>query len=214
MIHRRPRLHIANDFGLLAEACKSLLEPEFEVVGIAQDGHQLREGAMQLMPDVAILDVFLQGLDGLQVGAQIKQKLPSVKLVYMTQCIESEPARVAFRIGASAYLVRTTASELLLAIRKVLGGERYISPSINVDIAEFTGPLAVQTQQRRPTHRQSQVLQLLAEGMSMKEAAGILKVTPRTIAYHKYNMMEEIGIKTNADLMKYAFTNHFAALNS
>ncbi len=201
-----PRLLIADDHKLVAEACKSLLEPEFQVVGVVTDGRTLLKVAATLNPEVIILDIGMPQLNGLDAGEQIKHKMPSVKLVFLTMNRTAEVAAEAFRRGASAYVLKhSAADELLTAIRKVVQGESYLSPLIARETVTFLlnqGKLPAD--EKRITKRQTEILQLLAEGMSMKEVANVLDVKPGTVAFHKYRMMETLGVKSNAELLEYA----------
>jgi DNA-binding NarL/FixJ family response regulator len=198
------RLLVADDHKLLAEACRSILEPPYKVVGIVTDGRALLEAALTLRPDAIVLDIAMPGLNGLDAGEQIKRKMPLVKLVFITMTQTAEMAAEAFRHGASGYVLKQSAAEeLLIAIRKVMHGESYLSPLIARDTVNF-----LLNQPKRPnkriTSRQNEVLQLLAEGMSMKEVADALNIKPGTVAFQKYRMMEILGVKTNADLLRYA----------
>jgi DNA-binding NarL/FixJ family response regulator len=200
------RILIADDHQLLADACKSLLEPEFQVVGIVTDGRKLIAAAAELKPDIIILDIYMPHLNGLDAGSQVKQKLPGVKLVFLTMTMEADVAAEAFRRGASAYVLKQSAAdELLLAVRKVKEGLSYLTPLLAKETVTF-----LQSEQKqfggekRITQRQSEVLQLLAEGMSMKEVAHVIDTTPGTVAFHKYRMMEKLNLKTNAALLEYA----------
>jgi len=153
-------------------------------------------------------------LNGLDAGQQIKRLLPAVKLVFLTMSTETELAAEAFRRGACAYLVKTCATnELVVAVRNVLRGRSYISPSITRQTVEFLvrqgKPLAEEG--GRLTERQREVLQLLAEGKSMKEVAGLLDLSTRTVAFHKYRIMEALGLKNNASLVQYAVRKHIVA---
>jgi len=211
MEHRhRARLLIADDHTLLAEACKSYLEPEFEVVGIADNGRTLLRLVTELRPDVVVLDIAMPKLNGLDAGDQIKHLSPTTKLVFLTMNFAPEVAAEAFRRGASGYVVKTSAAEeLVRAIRRALKSESYLSPAITKETVEFllrSGDSFVE--EKRITRRQSEVLQLLAEGLSMKEIANILNLKPGTVAFHKYKMMETLGLKTNAELVQYAIKHH------
>ncbi len=201
-----PRLLIADDHKLVADACKSLLEPEFQVVGVVTDGRTLITAATTLNPDVIILDISMPQLNGLDAGEQIKHKLPSVKLVFLTMNMAADVAAEAFRRGASAYVLKhSAAEELVTALRKVVQGESYLSPLIARETVTFLlNQGKVQTEEKRITKRQTEILQLLAEGMSMKEVANVLDVKPGTVAFHKYRMMETLGVKSNAELLEYA----------
>jgi DNA-binding NarL/FixJ family response regulator len=210
MEHRnRARLMIADDHTLLAEACKSLLEPEFEVVAIVNNGRALLRLAPQLKPEVVIVDIAMPQLNGLDAGEQLKRLDPSIRLVYMTMNLEPEVAAEAFRRGAAGYVLKNSAAEeLVSAIRCVLKGESYLSPSITKDTVRFLLQGCKSNEEGGITARQSEVLQLLAEGRSMKEIATLLHVKPGTVAFHKYRMMECLGLKTNAELLQYAIRHH------
>jgi DNA-binding NarL/FixJ family response regulator len=209
----RPRLLIADDHVLIAEACRNLLEPEFQVVGVVSDGHALLKAAPELKPDVVIVDIAMPQLNGLDAGEQIKQKNHAIKLIYLTMNVRPDVAAEAFRRGASGYVLKhCTAEELMVAIRRVLRGESYLSPLITKDTVEFllrTG--AAYSEEKRISGRQSEVLQLLAEGKSMKEIAYILQLKPGTVAFHKYRIMEVLGLKSNAELIEYAIKHHMVA---
>ena len=208
--HHRARLLIADDHTLLAEACKNLLEPEFEVVGIVDNGRALLRMACELKPEVVVLDIAMPQLNGLDAGDQIKHLLPATKLVYMTVNMSPEVAAEAFRRGASGYVVKTSAAaELVIAIRRALKSESYLSPLITKETVGFLlRSRESYVAEKRITRRQSEILQLLAEGMSMKEIAGVLNVKPGTVAFHKYRIMETLGLKTNAELIQYALKHH------
>ncbi len=207
---RRPRVLIADDHTFVAEACVKLLEPEFEVVGIVADGLALLEKAPDLKPDIIVLDVGMPLLNGLEAGKRIKSLVRTVKIVYLTMNNDLGIAAEAFRLGASGYLLNTSAaSELASAIREVLNGQLYVSPLITKDVDAFFLEIRVSHMgQEKLTERQREVLQLLAEGRSMKEVAYILKLTPRTVAFHKYKIMEILRLKTNADIVQYAIREH------
>jgi DNA-binding NarL/FixJ family response regulator len=209
----RARVLIADDHKLVAEACKGLLEPEFDVVGTVSDGRALLEAAAELRPDVVILDISMPQLNGLDAGEQIKQKIRGIKLIYLTMMLGPDVAAEAFRRGASGYVLKhCNAEELVLAVRRVLRGESYLSPAITKDTVEYLlRSEAVYKEQKHISGRQSEVLQLLAEGKSMKEIAFILNLKPGTVAFHKYQIMDVLGIKTSAGLIEYAIKHHMIA---
>jgi DNA-binding NarL/FixJ family response regulator len=211
MERNRPKIVIADDHMLVAEACKKLLEAEYDVVATVGDGRALVRIASTLRPQLIVVDVAMPLLNGLDAGQQLKQLQPSVKLVYLTMNQDADLAAEAFRRGASAYLLKTcAASELTVAVREVLKGRSYLSPSIARDTVDFLlrqGKVLVEEGERL-TERQREVLQLLAEGKSMKEVASVLNLTPRTVAFHKYRIMEVLGVKSNAALVQYAVRNH------
>jgi len=204
------RLLIAVEHTLVAEACKRLLEPEFEVLALVKNGRELLETVRELKPDLVIVDVGMPQLNGLDAGEQVRQMLPSCKLVYLTMNMAPDVAAEAFRRGASGYVVKSAAAEeLTTAVRKALRSESYISPLITKDTVDF---LLLNrdafNEKKRLTRRQSEILQLLAEGMSMKEIASTLFLKPGTVAFHKYNLMQKLGLKNNADLLHYALKHH------
>ncbi len=214
MDRNRPRIMIADDHTLVAEACKKLLEAEYDVVATVGDGRALVRIAATLQPQVIIIDIGMPLLNGLDAGQQIKQLLRSVKLVFFTMGQDADLAAEAFRRGASAYLLKTcAASELTVAVREVLKGKSYLSPTIAKDTVDF---LLRQDKElieegQRLTERQREVLQLIAEGKSMKEVANVLNLTTRTVAFHKYRIMEVLHAKSNAELVQYAIRNHVIA---
>src|SRR5215472_14319247 len=211
--HHRPRVLIADDHKLVAEACRNLLEPEFNVIGMVSDGRELLKAEVELRPDVVILDIAMPGLNGLDAGELIKQRNRSVKLIYMTMSVAADVAAEAFRRGASGYVLKqSSADELITAVRRVVRGQSYLSPLITKDTVEYllrSG--AVYQEKKHITTRQSEVLQLLAEGKSMKEVAYILQLKPGTVAFHKYRIMDTLGLKSSAALIEYAIRHHMIA---
>jgi DNA-binding NarL/FixJ family response regulator len=197
----------------MLDALKNLLEPEFDVVGLFADGHELMEGAPSLNPHVIVLDIGMPTMNGLNAGQRLKNAMPLVKLVYLTMNHDPDMAGEAFRLGASAYVLKNSAAgELQKAIRQVVRGGFYVTPLMTDGmVGSF-----VQNFKRRKatlsiTPRQKEVLQLLAEGRSMKEAAFVLNVSPRTVAFHKYTMMERLHIRSSAELVEYAMRSSIVA---
>jgi DNA-binding NarL/FixJ family response regulator len=210
----RPRILIADDHNLVAELCKRLLETEYDIVGIVSDGRALVRAAGELRPDVIVVDVAMPVLNGLDAGRQIKEMAPAIKLVYLTMNPDVEIAAEAFRRGANGYLLKTcAAAELVVAVRDVLRGKSYLSAALPRDTVNFLRKQdkEIVYEDERLTQRQREVLQLLAEGKVMKEVGGILNMSTRTVAYHKYRMMEVLGAKSSAELVKYAVRNHMVA---
>ena len=204
-----PRVLLADDHNLLLGAFEKLLAPECEIVGTVSDGRSLVAEAQRLKPDVVVLDIAMPLLNGLDAGRQIKQLCQSVKLVFVTMNEDSDLAAEAFRAGASAYLLkRSAASELLLAIREVMKGRSYVTPLVTEGLVGSFMDAADRKPSHELTPRQREVLQLLAEGHSMKQVAALLNVTPRTVAFHKYRMMEQLNIRSNAELIQFAITHH------
>ncbi len=199
----RPRILMADDHLMLLEAFKAMLAPDFDIVGLVTDGRSLLEEFSRLNPDVVLLDIAMPLLNGLDAGRQLKAQRRSVKLIYLTMNPDPDIAGEALRLGASGYVLKSSAAqELKQAIQEALRDRSYITPLITRDVV---GSLM---QQRVPRHeltgRQREVLQLLAEGKSMKEVGAILDLTPRTVAFHKYRMMEQLNLKTSAELVKFA----------
>jgi DNA-binding NarL/FixJ family response regulator len=205
----RPRVLLADDHVLLLGAFEKLLAGECDIVGQVNDGRALVAAAQELKPDVIVLDISMPLLNGLEAGRQIKQSLPTIKLVFLTMNEDADLAAEAFRFGASAYLLKRSApSELLTSIREVMQGRSYVTPLVTEGLV---GSL-LRVEERGPAHeltaRQREVLQLLAEGHSMKEVASVLNLTPRTVAFHKYRMMEQLKVKSTAELIQYAVRHH------
>src|SRR5882672_5757870 len=205
----RPRVLLADDHELILGAFEKLLANDCEIVGKVTDGRGLVNADEKLRPEVVVLDIGMPQLNGLEAGRKIKQLLPDVKLVFLTMHEDADVAAEAFRAGASAYLLkRSPASELATAIHEVMQGRSYVSSLVTEGLM---GSL-MHVEEQRPSHeltsRQREVLQLLAEGNTMKAVAGVLKLTPRTVAFHKYQMMEQLHIKSTAELIRYAVRHH------
>ena len=210
---QRTRVILADDHKLILDALKHLIEPEFQVVGTFGDGHALVEGAPELKPQVIVLDVGMPTMNGISAGQRLKQLMPNVKLVYLTMNQDPDLAAEAFRLGAKGYLLKSSAgSELVDALRAVVRGGSYVTPLMTEDVlGSFVNHFKNLKSTSHLTLRQKEVLQLLAEGRSMKEAAYILNVSPRTVAFHKYTMMEHLHIKTSAELVQYALNTQLLA---
>lgn len=214
MLGNRPRILIADDHTLVAELCKKLLEGEFEVVGTVYNGRAMVHAAVEFKPDVIVVDISMPVLNGLDAGQQVKEVLPAVKLVFLTMNSDIELVAEAFRRGASAYLLKTcTASELVTAVRDVLRGKSYMSRGLCRDEVNYLRRREAKfvDEEERLTDRQREVLQLLAEGKVMKEIGGILNMTTRTVAFHKYRIMDTLGARSNAELVRYAVRNHMVS---
>ena len=189
------RVLLADDHTFLLDACRKMLEPDYEVPAVFTDGRALLDGAPALKPDVIVLDIGMPLLNGLDAGRELKKRIPGVKLIFLTMYPDADLAREAIRAGASAYLLKTSAaSELVKAIQESVKGRSYTTPSIAraMEDAFIQNPEGKQVSNIL-SPRQREVLQLLAEGRPMKEAAYILDVSTRTIAFHKYRMMEQSG---------------------
>ena len=202
----RSRVLLADDHLMLVEALKKVLEAEYDVVGSVGDGLALLKAAEKLQPDVVVLDIAMPLLNGLDAGRKLQHEMPAVKLVFLTMNEDPYLVGEAFRAGASAYLLKQGAAlELTKAISDVLKGRTYVTPRVAKGLATISllDPEA-REHAPQPTARQRQVIQLLAEGRSMKETAALLNITVRTVASHKYRVMELLQIKTSAELIRYA----------
>jgi DNA-binding NarL/FixJ family response regulator len=205
----KPRVIIADDHTMLVEAFEKLLSPECDIVAKVADGRALLTAVDELHPDVVVLDLSMPLLNGLDAARQIKQSHPSVRLVFVTMNEDPDLAAQAFRMGGAAYLLKRSAgSELLTAIREAMRHRSYVTPLVTEGMLGALMQSRTEPSTPQLTARQREVLQLLAEGKSMKEVASILNVAPRTVAFHKYRMMEQLKIKTNAELIQYAIRHH------
>ncbi len=204
---RRPRVLLADDHKIVAEGLRRLLEPEFELVGIVEDGRALVAAAQKLNPDVIVADISMPLLNGIEAVRQLKKGTSQAKVVFLTMHLDVTYATRALEAGASGYVLKHSApSELITAIREALKGRIYLTPMIAKDFLES---FMVESHQRRKavlelTPRQREVLQLLSEGRSAKEIASILDISTRTVEFHKYRLMESLGLCTNAELFQYA----------
>jgi DNA-binding NarL/FixJ family response regulator len=210
---RKTRVLIADSHKLVADGCRQMLEPQFEVLGIVSDGRSLVREALRLKPDMVVLEVALPQLNGINAAEQIKSALPAVKLVFLTANAEVDAVAEAFRRGASAYVLKqSSAAEFLDAVSKVVRGESYVSPLIAQEtIKHLLCALNHGMPARQLTPREAEVLQLLSEGMSMKQVAATLEIAMSTVAFHKYKMMGKLGINSNAGLLLYAMSRHMTA---
>jgi DNA-binding NarL/FixJ family response regulator len=191
------------------DAICNLLEPTYEVAGTFTDGEKLVAAAETLLPDVVILDVGMPKMNGLSACGRIKNLLPKTKIILLTMNQDIDTAGEAFRAGASGYVLKTSAaSELIAAVREVLRGGYFATPSLTEGmIGSFVKNFKRMKVRGDITDRQKEVLQLLVEGFSMKQVANVLNITPRTVAFHKYSMMEHLNIQSSAELISYAMTS-------
>jgi DNA-binding NarL/FixJ family response regulator len=203
----KPRLLLADDHTLLLEGIRLMLAPEFDLVGSVEDGQALLAAAKTLKPDVILLDISMPRLNGIDAARRLRKILPSARLIFLTMHAGADYVTEAFRAGAMGYILkRAAASELLTAIHTVLKGNHYVSPlvtqnSLNLLISSSKpgGKLS-----DRLTPRQREVLQLVAEGRSRKEIAGILNISVKTVEFHKGKLMRELNLQTIADFTRYA----------
>ncbi len=204
---RRPRVLLADDHLLVAEALKSLLTPEFDLVGVVEDGRELVEAARKLRPDVIVADVTMPHLNGIDALIQLRKGGDGVPVVFLTMHRDATFARRALDAGASGFVLKHSASvELMVAIRAALEGKTYLTPQLAGEVLDSMkqGPQRIGDPIDSLTPRQREVLQLLAEGRSAKEIATSLSISTRTVEFHKYQMKETLGLQTNADLVHFA----------
>ncbi len=203
---RRVRLVLADDHTIVAEGLRSLLEHEFELLALVGDGRALVEAAERLQPDVVVTDISMPLLNGLDAARQLRRARNPARIVFLTMHADVQLAAEAFRAGASGYVLKQAAGEeLMSAVHQVMKGGLYVTPSIAENVLSFL------LQSRRPaarrmsvTPRQREILQLIAEGRTMKEVAATLGISRRTAESHKYQMRRELGVQTTADLIRYA----------
>lgn len=204
---KRARILLADDHRIVAEGLRGLLEPEFELLDIVKDGRAMLESIEKLTPDIVVVDISMPLLNGIEAVRQIKKKNPKIAVVFLTMYQDVTYAARAFEVGALGYVLKHSApSELITAIKSALQGKTYITPLLKDKLLKLQ-----EMKQRsdigalgRLTQRQREVLQLLAEGYSAKEVGAILHISTRTVEFHKYAIMDNLGLKTTADLVRYA----------
>lgn len=208
----KPRVLLADDHALVLEGFKKLLEEYCEVVGAVEDGRALLEAAQKLQPDVIALDISMPYLNGVDAAQYLRKIVPQAKLIFITMHADQAYVSEAFKAGASGYLLKRSArSELVQAIEAVLKGNYYVTSLITKDLVLSTLAASHQPiiQTNRLTARQREILQLVAEGLVVKEIAATLKISPKTVEYHKSKLMEQLDLHTTAELTKYALTHGF-----
>lgn len=208
------RVMLADDHTILVEAFRKLLEPHYEIVGTVADGRALVEVAPQLKPDVIVVDIGMPLMNGLEAGLRLKDLMPSTKLIFLTMNEDPDLAAEAMRRGASGYLLKSSAaSELIRAIQMAMKGKTYLTAQIARKLQKsFANNPQPRARAKTLTPRQREVIQLLAEGKSMKEVADVLNVTPRTVAFHKYRVMDELNLNTTAELIQFAIKSRILVL--
>lgn len=204
----RPRVLLADDHRIFLEGLRSLLEPDFEIVGTVEDGRALVEAVRVLRPDLIVADISMPLLNGIEATRQIKKIDPHMKIVLLTMHPDVTYAARGFEAGASGYVLKHAApDELVTAIREAMGGKTYVTPRVAGELLQFykqEGAAVRKLAGRKLTTRQIEVLQLLAEGHSAKEVGALLDISTRTVEFHKYRMMEELNLKSSAELIQYA----------
>jgi len=205
---------LADDHQMLVDALKTVLEQSCDVVGTVSDGLALLELAANLQPDIIVLDIAMPRLNGLDAGRKLKCIMPCVKLIYITMNEDPYLVGEAFRAGASAFLLKhATALELTDAIEVVRKGGSFVTSSAAERLANIAlRDPRVRAHAPQPTARQREVIQLLAEGRSMKEVASALHITKRTVAAHKYTVMELLRLNSNAELVQYAIKQRIISI--
>lgn len=210
----RPRILLADDHTLVLEGIKKLLETHFDLAGAAENGRELVAAAARLRPDVILLDISMPLLNGLEAARQIRKAWPLARLIFLTMHADPTYVSEALRAGASGYVLkRSAASELVRAIQEVLKGRSYVTPLLSA-----TAQAQVRSRLRRGqpsgelTARQREVLQLIAEGHSIKEMAAILHISPKTVEFHKACLTQKLGLRTTAELTRYAIQHGIIAV--
>ncbi|HVZ22172.1 MAG TPA: response regulator transcription factor [Vicinamibacterales bacterium] len=205
----KPRVIIADDHQLFAAGLERLLAPEYEIVAIAYDSEALIDQVGRLRPDIVVQDLSLPPHHGVDAIREIRQIDPDIRIVVVTMWDDPHLAAEAFRRGASAYILKSCAvTELLDAVRVVSERKSYVTPLIAGGMIQSLTKTVRQDDADRLTDRQREVLRLLAEGKSMKEVATALNLTVRTVAFHKYRIMQMLNIKSSAELVRFAVVQH------
>lgn len=206
----KPRVLLADDHTLVLEGFKKLLEEHCQVVGSAEDGRALLDAAKRLQPDIIVLDISMPKLNGLDAARRLRKIVPQARLIFVTVHADSDYVNQAFQAGASGYLLKRSAgSELLQAVQAVASGNYYITSLVAKDLVQstLTGMAPSMTDPNRLTMRQREILQLVAEGLTLKEIASTLGLSPKTVEYHKSKLMEQLSLHTTAELTKFALTH-------
>lgn len=209
---KQPRVLLADDHRIVAEGLKSLLSPEFELVGIVEDGLAMIAAAKEHRPDVIVADISMPGLNGIEALRRLKKSMPEVKVVFLTMHQDVAYARQALEAGAAGFVMKHSASsELIHAIHAALQGKTYISPVLAGDVLrEIESGSKASRPEALLTPRQREILGLLATGRSAKEIAGLLDISARTVEFHKYKMMEVLKLQNAAELIHFAIKNNMA----
>jgi DNA-binding NarL/FixJ family response regulator len=206
----RHRILVADDHQILAEGLRGLLEPEFEVVGVAADGRELLSAAKLHLPDVIVADISMPSLNGIEAAAQLRDIGVKAKVVFLTMHRDVAYARRAMEAGAAGFVLKhSVASELVTAVREALQGRTYVTPMIAGELLQsYREDESGSRDSVQPlTARQREVLQLIAEGRSAKEVAAVVKISIRTAEAHKAHILKALGLRTTADLVQYAIRN-------
>jgi len=211
----RARVLLADDHRLVAEGLKSLLSVEFDLVGVVEDGRALVAAAKQLRPDVIVADITMPHLNGLDALPHLKKEDPSVKVVFLTMHKDVAYARRALESGASGFVLKhSAATELIDAVRAAVKGKTYLTPALAGEVLQAMrqGPESGSDPVALLTPRQREILQLVAEGRSAKEIGAALDISARTVEFHKYQMMEALGVRASAELVHFAIKHGIVAI--
>jgi DNA-binding NarL/FixJ family response regulator len=212
---RKTRVLLADDHRIVLEGLKNLLEPEFELVGTVTDGRALVNEALRLNPYVIVVDISMPLFNGIEAVRQIRKTEERIKVVFLTMHPDASYAAMAFDAGASGYVLKNSASrELITAISEAMKGRTYVTPMIAGELLQTykKSRPGEKKSKKKLTHRQEEILQLLAEGLSAKEIADRLSISPRTVETHKYNMLQELNLNTTADLIKFAIKHGLTSI--
>ena len=209
----RPRILLGDDHAMFCEGLRAILESHFEVVGTAKDGQELAAAVQRLQPEVVVMDISMPLLNGIGAARRLQKMKRSPKIVFLTMHADATFATEALRAGASGYVLKSSSgAEIITAIQEAIRGRMYISPAIAGGVLGglMDSRKHPREQAAELTSRQKEILQLIAEGKSPKEIAAILNVSPRTVEFHKYRIMEAVGVRTIAELTRYAVTHGIA----
>jgi DNA-binding NarL/FixJ family response regulator len=211
---KRPRVLLADDHAMVAQGLEKILKSEFDLVGTVGDGRELVASAEKLTPDVIIADISMPSLNGLEAVRQLKEAENRAKVIFLTMHADADLATEAFRAGASGYVLKhSAAEELIESIRQVLAGRVYVAPSIEGEVLEafMRGGGKPEKAMMDLSPRQREILQLVAEGRTMREIASQLNISIRTVESHKYDMMEKLGLKSTAEVIQFAIKRGIVA---
>jgi DNA-binding NarL/FixJ family response regulator len=210
----RPSVLLADDHRIVGEGLKRLLAEDFELVGMVEDGRALVAAAKKLQPDVIVADITMPHLNGIDAIAQLRKDNTHIKIVILTMHQDPAYARRALSAGASGFVLKHSApAELVMAIHAALKGQTFITPALTSDVLQQVQHESRETSGPALTPRQREILQLLAEGRSAKEIALTLAVSPRTVEFHKYKMMETHGLHGNAELIHFAIKHGIVTIS-
>ena len=202
---KRARILLADDHALVLDGIHNLLKTSYTVVGAEGDGKALVASAIRLKPDLIILDISMPLLNGIDASREIRKVLPDVKLLFVTMHTSPTYLQAALEAGANGYAVKSSGrTEILAAVEAVFRGERYIAPGVGGDTVKRLPDAARAAASLRPTAREREVLQLIAEGKSRKEVAYTLNISEKTVAFHRNNIKRKLGFSTTAQIIRYA----------